>query len=161
MGHMHLTIHFDGSCWPNPGGLAKHGWTLRADTVHGPHLQSHGFVGDGPLMSNNLAEFFAMASGLEAAYMHLGRVKSVTVIGDSEIAIRLMTGRYRANPEKLYYPQYTRAISVVKEIKKAGVHVEFKWVPREQNTECDELSKLPAAKPVEPTLLDEAEALLL
>jgi ribonuclease HI len=158
---MHLTLHFDGSCWPNPGGLAKFGWTLRADTIHGPHLSNHGYVGEGPLMSNNLAEFYAMASALEAAYMHLLRVESISVVGDSEMVIRLMTGRYRANKDKLYYPQFIRAKEVLAALEAKGVPVSFKWVPREQNQEADDLSKLPAAKPLDSTLLAEAEAMLL
>ena len=162
---MRLTLHFDGSCWPNPGGLAKYGYTLRGDHNAVVNHQGSGFAGEGPSVSNNSAEFFAMAEGLEhagvLAYNQHNKIEMVTVIGDSEIAIKLMQGKYKANKEKLYWKQYCRAMAAMQALFRYGVDVEFKWVPREKNTECDELSKLPAAKPVDDDLLAEAEDLLL
>jgi ribonuclease HI len=157
---LHLTLHFDGSCWPNPGGTAKYGLTLKGGDSP---ISESGWCGEGPLMSNNLAEFFAMARGLELVGLmsHHTKIASLWVQGDSEIAIKLMKGTYRANKDKLYWPQYSRAMAALQILYKAGTDVSFAWIPREQNTECDELSKLPAAKPLDSTLLAEAEEMLL
>lgn len=158
---MRLTLHFDGSCWPNPGGLAKFGWTLNHPNLGGTNFKGNGFAGDGPLMSNNFAELFAMAEGLEYA-SHIARPGDVIeVLGDSEIAVYLMSGKYKANKDKLYWPAYDRCKRGEQWFFGHDIHVEYKWIPREKNQECDDLSKLPASKPVSQTLLDEAEDLLI
>lgn len=153
---MRLTLHFDGSCWPNPGGLAKYGYTLRGSNIN---VSDSGFAGEGPSTSNNYAEFYAMALGLGAAFLQGG--DHVTVIGDSEIAIKIMQGRYKASRDKLYWPAYSQCMIMLQRLYERNVDVEFKWVPREQNQEADDLSKLPATKPVDPALLAEAEEFLL
>lgn len=156
---MLLTIHFDGSCWINPGGTAKYGYTLDIyDLV--VHERYSGFAGEGPTVSNNFAEFFAMAEGLEQALEFSQDGDTIEVKGDSEIAIKIMQGKYKANRDKLYWPQYDRCKRIEQLHHGRNVRVEYSWIPREQNTECDELSKLPAAKPVDGDLLAEAEALL-
>lgn len=157
---MRLILHFDGSCWVNPGGTAKYGWTLDAyDTV--VHERGSGFAGEGPTVSNNFAEFFAMAEGLNYALSHARPGDQIEVLGDSEMAIKLMQGKYKASKDKLYYPQYARCMDILQVYYRHNIDVEFKWIPREKNTECDELSKMPAQKPVSAELLAEAEDLLL
>jgi ribonuclease HI len=86
-------------------------------------------------------------------------VTGVTVVGDSEVATRIISGRYRANRQKLYYPQYVRAVIAMDALNMLGIPVRFKWVPREQNQEADDLSKLPINN-ASTELLDEAEATL-
>lgn len=100
-----------------------------------------------------------MAEGLGAAFLQGG--DHVTVIGDSEIVIKIMQGRYKASRDKLYWPAYSRCMMMLQRLYERNVDVEFKWVPREQNQEADDLSKLPATKPVDPALLAEAEEFLL
>jgi ribonuclease HI len=164
---MNITIHFDGSCWPNPGGLARYGFTLRSDDGSVNH-SGHGMCGEGCGMSNNYAELYAMAEGLEYVLqlMKLHRIDSVRVVGDSEVAVRLMSGRYRANREKLYYPQFVRAkaaqyrVRFNDELVRIGALVSFEWCPREENQECDDLSKMPVVT-ASAELLEEAESLLL
>jgi ribonuclease HI len=157
---MNLIIHFDGSCWPNPHGLARYGYTLRSDDGAVNH-SGHGMCGEGCGMSNNYAELYAMAEGLEYVLqlMKLHRVDAVKVIGDSEVAVRLMSGRYRANPEKLYYPQLVRAQAAQEELVRIGALVSLEWCPREENQECDDLSKMPVVT-ASAELLSEAEYLL-
>ncbi len=154
---MRLTLHFDGSCWPNPGGLAKYGWTLH--TPSGDH-SGHGFAGEGPHVSNNYAEFYAMAEGLSLALAVVRHGGSIEVLGDSEVAIKIMQGAYKARKDKLYWPQYDRCMKLLKCLHDLGIYVEFKWIPREQNQEADTLSKLLTTDPVSPVLIEEAEELL-
>jgi ribonuclease HI len=127
--------------------------------------------GEGCGMSNNYAELYAMAEGLEYVLqlMKLHRIDSVRVVGDSEVAVRLMSGRYRANREKLYYPQFVRAKAAQYRVRfndelvrigALGALVSFEWCPREENQECDDLSKMPVVT-ASAELLEEAESLLL
>lgn len=102
-----------------------------------------------------------MAQGLEHAINIVNSGDSILVKGDSQMAINMMQGKYKPCKGKLYWPQYTRCKILVQILHGLNVCVEFEWIPREQNTECDELSKLPASKPISADLLAEAEDLLL
>lgn len=102
-----------------------------------------------------------MAQGLQHIISIVNSGDSVLVKGDSQMAINMMQGKYKPCTAKLYWPQYDRCKELVQILHGLNVCVEFEWIPREQNTECDELSKLPASKPVSADLLAEAEDLLL
>jgi ribonuclease HI len=141
------TLHFDGSCWPNPGGTAAYGFLLK--TLGGP-VSGHEVIGSGPLMSNNLAEFYALTVGLNAFYERIPRDSAsftkLVVYGDSDLVVKMMTrvqrtGEIKGDPSKLYFPAYEGAIQSLYRIQSLGVTVDFKWIPREENQECDDLSK--------------------
>ena len=138
---MKLTLHFDGSCWVNPGGTAKYGWTL--SFPDGGKIWDNGPVGEGPLMSNNLAELYALAKGLAHSLTHAKTGDIIEVFGDSEIAVKLMQGKYKANKEKLYYPAYEYCKKIEFIIHSKNIDVQYNWIPREKNQEADDLSKLP------------------
>jgi hypothetical protein len=55
--------------------------------------------------------------------------------------VKIMKGIYRTNPEKLYYPYYCKLAGLVRELREKEVVISFRWIPREENTECDDLSK--------------------
>ena len=140
------TLHFDGSCWPNPGGVAAYGFLLKLNLT-GVIDSGHGVIGSGPLMSNNLAEFYALTMGLIYFYDHCEPTKLLTVYGDSALVVNMMTrvmrtGEIKGDPDKLYYPAYKSSVESLDKILKAGISVDFTWVPREQNQECDDLSKV-------------------
>ena len=131
-----VTVHFDGACQPpRGGGVATYGLV-----VSGPGVdhREHGLaVPRGvPHATNNVAEYVAAIRGLEwlrsAGYQ--GRV---TLQGDSQLVIRQMIGDYRVKKEHLraYHEQLARLVQFFEEVR-------FEWVPREQNTEADALSKL-------------------
>lgn len=145
------TLHFDGSYGPkNPGGTAACGFVLSDE--NGEIERGHRVVGEGEGMSNNLAEFAGLAGGLDVflkhAYKLSGRgylsvIDKLTVRGDSQLVINVMSGRWPAHSNRLYYPQYLAATTLLDVIKAVMpfLSVEWRWVPREQNTICDELSK--------------------
>lgn len=145
-------LHFDGSCGPaNPGGTAAYGYIL---TESGQELASNSRVIDtGPKMSNNYAEFHALACGMtalsqiEAYYetIHPGPAH-LQVYGDSKLVINIMNKRWKASPDKLYYPAAEFAFHAMNKLRKLKVKVSFDWVPRTQNQACDTLSKLWKAK---------------
>jgi ribonuclease HI len=147
-----LKLHFDGSCWPNPGGKAGYGFIV---SESGEVVKSEtGSVGNGPRMTNNLAEFEALYKGLEWINIRYG-ANSITgtafhnpdkyllnVYGDSQLIINIAKGRYRATPGKLYYPAYERANNVLKEMRRQKNIIIFDWVPRAQNKEADKISRV-------------------
>lgn len=144
------TLHFDGSCWPNPSGVAAYGFLLKLELT-GIVDSGHGVIGSGPLMSNNLAEFYALTMGLnslrERITTHTAHITRLKVYGDSDLVVKMMTrvqrtGESKGDYEKLYYPAYISAIESLRSILRSGVYVDFKWIPREENQECDDLSKV-------------------
>lgn len=95
-------------------------------------------------MTNNLAEFCALAFGLEKLTDFMDKdgftPRLLSVYGDSMLVVNIMNKKWRAKEDKPYSPGYEHAIKVLRKLRKAGVKVTFDWIPREQNQECDDLS---------------------
>lgn len=136
-------LYFDGSCGPkNPGGTAAFGFVLFREGQQEPVEQGSGVIGTGEGMTNNLAEFYALWRGLTAFWKVLpGRGDTLTVYGDSNLVIQIMSHNWRAKKDKPYYQSYAAAEGCLKDIRKLYVSVSFFWVPRELNQVCDDLSK--------------------
>lgn len=130
---------FDGSCAPvNPGGTA--GWGFVLHDRHGVEIsREHGVVGSGPKMSNNVGEHAACANLLELVADLAGRRWRVLVFGDSNLVINQMAGRWKAK-NGLYIDEYRRGVRALANLRRLGVKVTFRWVPRMQNELADELS---------------------
>jgi ribonuclease HI len=131
----HVEVHFDGACEPpKGGGVATFGF----------HLEGAGFLFEdcGLAVSpysrhatNNVAEYVAAIRPLEwlAARSYAGEV---VMLGDSQLVVRQMRGEYavRAEHLKAYHRHLAGLVARFH-------HVEFRWVPREQNSRADALSK--------------------
>lgn len=128
---------FDGACEPrNPGG---HGAWGAAVNIDGKRVwESSGYVGVGPHISNNVSEY----SGVIAVLKYVKEIPGTLLIrGDSNLVIQQLSGRWKIRGG-LYVPFYREAKVLVeqqREFRKGNV--KFKWVPREQNSDCDYLSK--------------------
>lgn len=131
---------FDGSCWVNPGGKAGWGMVLK-DFDDNLVLEGSGTVGEGPRMSNNVAEHFACAKLLEAVAGQARRGWRVLIQGDSRMVVNQLAGRWGASRCKLYFPYFQRGRKVAMELRQRGVKLTFVWIPREQNTQADSLSR--------------------
>lgn len=137
------TLHFDGSCGPKTKGtVAAYGYLLEKE---GLTMESgSGIIGTGNKMTNNLAEFTALAEGLISFIKYTkgtDTYQALNVYGDSKLVINMMNGKYRPDKEKRYYPGYELALHALKELRNKGIRVTFDHIPRTQNTRCDELSK--------------------
>lgn len=137
-----LTLHFDGSCWPNPAGTAAYGTVLELEGQEAPICAEAGVVGTSPAMSNNVAEFHALYIGLRRYSQNGFKMgDEVWVRGDSQLVIQIMNGNWRPKDDKLYYPTFLLVKEQVEFLKKMDVKFVFEWIPRELNTRCDILSK--------------------
>lgn len=136
------TLKFDGSAWPNPGGTAAYGYIL----FRGKQMinSGHGLIGSGPKVSNNMAEHFAAAKGLESFLKYCPNVKTanLNILGDSQLVINHLNGKWKLRPDKLYYEEGLKSTTLLNKIRKMGVKVTCNWIPREHNQDCDDLSKL-------------------
>ncbi len=130
---MATEIFFDGLCEPQPHGVGTYGYVIYS---HGKKVREDcGFIGKGPNMTNNVAEYTAVVEALSWAHSHALLKGKVVVKGDSQLVIRQLQGSYKvkSGTSKKFFP-------VIKELAK-GVKIMYEWVAREENTEADFLSK--------------------
>ena len=129
-----VRVHFDGACQPPQGGIATYGFTIEGEGLDAEDCGLAVRPGS-ERATNNVAEYVAATRALE----HLaaaGFRGSVAVLGDSELVIRQMNGEYEVKAPHLQ-PYHERLTQVAREF----AQVQFTWVPREENTRADELSK--------------------
>jgi len=130
-----VTVHFDGACQPpRGGGVATYGFTVEGDSLD--HEES-GLAATpwSESSTNNVAEYMA---AINALLWLRGRSYHGTVVllGDSQLVVRQMQGEYEVRSERLR-PYHTLLVQLVGEF----VEVRFNWVPREENSRADALSK--------------------
>lgn len=122
-------LYFDGACLPrNPGGVATFGWVLE---WNGKKMRGEGVETEKG--TNNVAEYAGLIHGLEKALEE--GIEEIVVRGDSQLVIRQLQGIYSVNSERIK-PYYERARELLRRFKRAYLE----WIPREQNSEADELS---------------------
>ena len=120
---------FDGACEPNnPGGHTSCASLVRVDgqIVH----QSARYIGFGPTMSNNVAEY----CGFIDAILQVKQLDGPAIIrGDSNLVINQLLGAWRAKAG-LYLPYYMEAAT---HFATERDRITLEWIPREENEECD------------------------
>ena len=129
-----LKLYFDGSCEPkNPGGIAGYGWRLVG--MDGTEVKNdRGEVCRGMGATNNIAEWAAVTMGLR----YLKEQKwhgDLEIYGDSQLVIRQLLGEYKVRKDTLI-PYHKECIGMLEKWQWSAT-----WIPREQNEECDKLSK--------------------
>ena len=125
--------YFDGVCEPrNPGGHAAWGALVKID---GNEVMAQGgYCGVGKKMSNNVAEYSAFIAVAEEIAKHPG----IAIIrGDSKLVINQLNGEWGVNGG-LYVPFYERAMKLWTKLRD---RTQLMWVPRDENSVCDVLSK--------------------
>jgi len=128
---------FDGSCEPyNPGGKMGTGIVIIDEDGEVIHKNSQRFEAKDS-NSNNVAEYLALKDVLTWVKENLDKNSEITIFGDSMLVINQMKGRWGIS-EGLY----VKAAREAMEIKKGcTAKLDFEWIPREENTVADGLSK--------------------
>jgi len=129
---------FDGAREPvNPGGTASFGVVIKGEdgTVL---LRDHGVVGKGKAMSNNVAEYAGVRRILK--YLASRSPGRATIHGDSNLVINQLNGRWRIK-KGLYLAIALETKEFLAYLRGLRWQISFTWIPREQNEECDALSK--------------------
>lgn len=135
------TLHFDGACEPvNPRGIATYGFVIKKGGVKVKDGKGLAAEPGSRGSTCNVAEYTGLLRGLEAAAVEVPPGDSMEVIGDSQLAIRQMTGEYQVRAETII-PLFAKVKAVVAGIEKGGKKVTFRWVRRDLNGEADKLSK--------------------
>jgi len=129
---------FDGACEPfNPGGTASFGVVIK-DKAGTVLWKQHGMVGKGSAMSNNVAEYAGVLHILK--YLASRPPGRVTIHGDSNLVINQLNGKWRVR-KGLYLSIAIETKELLVYLRGLGWQINFCWIPREQNEECDALSK--------------------
>ena len=124
---------FDGATEPvNPGGHSAYGVAVKVDGKF--VFQKGEYVGHGPKMSNNVAEY----AGFIAAVTECLKYPGVVIIrGDSKLVVMQMNGKWKAK-KGLYIPYYHKAKEIWGKLKSRA---KVEWISRDYNDVCDGLSK--------------------
>ncbi len=139
-----IEIYFDGACAPiNPNGTASYGWLIKKD---GQVLESGcGVIGSGPGMTNNVAEYWGVLEGVKA-FLSLNLGTKLKINGDSNLVCNMVAKKWgwkknEWNPHP-DFPHLRKLLDQVHQLLE-GIDYEVQWIPREQNSEADEMSKKP------------------
>ena len=139
-----IELYFDGACEPiNPGGTASYGWLLKKD---GQIIQSgSGIVGKGDGMTNNVAEYYGLIEGIKA-FLKLKLSEKLVIKGDSNLVINMVKKHWGWNKKKTVWKPHDKMPhlkDLLNQVHQLLDKADFEthWIPREQNTEADELSK--------------------
>ena len=130
-----LTLHFDGFCMPNPGGIASYGVVI--DGTSRKCLNE--VIGEGPDTSNNIAEWTGLLKGLR--WLKANRppdLASLEIYGDSQLVIKQLTQEWKIKAKHLR-PLRDECWSILGSLDTTW---SADWIPREQNWEADELAEL-------------------
>jgi len=134
-----IEIFTDGLAEPTNPGIGTYGYVVYRD---GKVLKrGHGF--DGDPVSNNHAEYAGLVEALNFAKPFAD--EEVIVKSDSKMLANQMAGEwkvskkaFKSNAEGSYVPKYLEAVEVARAFRK----ISFAWIPRELNSEADELSRV-------------------
>jgi len=125
---------FDGACEPkNPGGHAAWGTVVEVDGA--VVLEKLGYVGYGPGMTSNVAEYCGCIAVLEQIAEHKG---DAIVFSDSQMVINQMRGDWKVK-KGAYVPYFKQAKTLLETV--GADRVELQWIPRDQNRRADTLSR--------------------
>ncbi len=128
-----VNLWADGLCEPvNPGGWAC--WGFYALDAAGQRIgQGQGCVGHGPGMTSNVAEYSA---AIEALRWTAGEgLRGVTLHMDSALVVNQSNGVWQCRAAHLW-PLLAELRSLM-----AATEARLQWVPREQNSRADQLSR--------------------
>jgi ribonuclease HI len=131
--------YFDGSCGPrNPGGTAKFGWALVNEKKE-VFSQANGFIGSGPGMTNNVAEYVGLLRLLQ--FIKENGLSGVDIYGDSKLVVMMVSGVWGKRAPHKHAPHLRDYLYKCRALLAETACV-LRWIPREQNTLADDLSKL-------------------
>ena len=120
---------FDGATKATNPGERGIGGVLKGPA--GEHIEISESIGFG---TNNEAEYAALMAVLDAAVE--AKVQHLDVYGDSQLVVRQVNGEWLIKAKEL-----VPLCQTVLNLKAQIPHVTLRWIPREQNSEADALSK--------------------
>lgn len=128
-----LIVYADGGCWPNPGP-ARYGLAIFDDQKL---IAKFGHkIG---VATNNVAEWRGCIAALD--FIESSGVHAAELRMDSQLVLNQLTGKWRVKHAGLV-PYADVGKRLWMRLHRSGVHVHARWVPREQNTHADEMTRI-------------------
>jgi ribonuclease HI len=129
---MTFTAYIDGLAEPTNPGVGTYGFAI----YEGERkvAEGHGLAGRG--VTNNFAEYTALAEALKKL-ASMGVEGDVVVRSDSKLLVGQMGGGWEVKGGS-YLPKLKEA----KDLARGFGSIRFEWIPREQNSEADLLSRV-------------------
>lgn len=135
---MKTIAFFDGATEPiNPGGHTGCGWVIYINSKDS--IRGNKYIGFGNGMTNNVAEYHGLLNVLEI--LEKESITGAEIFGDSNLVVNMVNGVWGRKKPHAKFPHLQPLLFRCKELLKEGGH-DLSWVPREENTEADEQSKL-------------------
>jgi ribonuclease HI len=133
-----MSVYFDGCAKSNPHGPAGAGFVIE---FGGQEHEGTHYVG--PKATNNEAEYAGALCALEFVVNNFETkykdLKELVIMGDSNLVIQQVAKRWKINAENLK-PLNAKCQDLIAKLKKNGVKIELKHIPRAQNSKADKLS---------------------
>jgi len=138
-----VIIHCDGLCEPNPNGVACYGWIARDEATGKVLSDARGVIGWNKI-TNNIAEYVALLSSLKWVFAKTTHLRehhrSVVIRMDSQLVVNQVNCRWECNAFALTHLKYD-CLELISDIRGEHISLSLEWIPREQNSEADELSR--------------------
>jgi ribonuclease HI len=137
-----LKLFFDGACEAaspgqpsNPGGVGTYGWVIADAETNKEIATGHGLAAKpGPLSTNNFAEYCGLGFALKWLKDQTW-TGELEIMGDSQLVVMQLTQKWKCNAEHLIKLR-ARCWEHLE-----GIKYTARWIPREQNSRCDELGR--------------------
>jgi ribonuclease HI len=134
-----IEIYTDGLAQPGNPGIGTYGYTVYRD---GRELKSgHGF--DGEPVTNNHAEYAGLIEALRSVLEFSD--EEIVIKSDSKMLVNQMSGEWKVSKKAYKNPaegSYVEMFLKAKEVAKGFSRLRLVWIPREENTEADALSRV-------------------
>lgn len=131
-----LVVHCDGSIADkNPGGRGFTGWFIQNDRGERIVDRSNA-LGAHALMTNNVAEYAAVLAAISYLCVNNLITEAVQFRSDSQLIVRQLQGVYKCT-----LPHLRTLRDQIWALAQRFPAVDYVWIPREQNTIADTLSK--------------------
>lgn len=133
-----IELWFDGACSINPGGIASFGCIIKENNKY--LYSANQIIGIPPNTSSNFAEYAGLNHGLRWLIDSGLHTEKVHVYGDSKLVINQMFRNL-----KIKKGIYTDMAIATQYLVYAFQNITGTWIPRDQNTEADKMSRIKVA----------------
>tara|TARA_R110000851_G_scaffold177952_1_gene324851 strand:+ start:82 stop:504 length:423 start_codon:yes stop_codon:yes gene_type:complete len=135
---MVINVFCDGSIkGGNPGGHGVGGYVIKH--INGKVVTGTVDLGKSPTMTNNVAEYSAVVAALEELVFqdHVGYSSTIAIHCDSKLVVWQCKDVWQCNNDRLM--KMRDDIWMLCGL--FACDITFTWIPREENTEADEVSR--------------------
>lgn len=130
-----MKLYFDGSCGPkNPGDYACYAYVIKNDDQE--LTRQNGIECQGESATNNIAEYAGLMHGLEYIIENNLIKDHLEIFGDSQLVINQVNGDWKCKSSHLQVI-LNQVLKMLDQLDSWNAT----WVPREQNSIADGLSK--------------------